>query len=65
MDRKIVGGSLIALAVGFNLPFALLAARFDYPDILRRPVAEILTAFQAGGRRWSGSGIALPSAPCC
>jgi Domain of unknown function (DUF4386) len=40
---------LIALPVGFNAAFALLAARFDYPDILRRPTAEILDRFRAGG----------------
>ena len=61
MNRKIVGGGLIALAVGFNLPFALLAARLDYPDILRRPVAEVLTAFQAGGPAlvWIWYGFAI------
>jgi hypothetical protein len=36
-------------AVAFNLPFALLAARFDYPDILRRPAGEVLEALAAGG----------------
>ena len=46
MNYKIISGGLIALAVGFNLPFALLAARLDYPDILRQPVPEVLTAFQ-------------------
>lgn len=43
------GAAMIALAVGFNLPFARLAATFDYPDILRRPTEEILAAFVAGG----------------
>jgi len=28
---------------------SMLAARFDYPDILRRPTAEVLARFQAGG----------------
>lgn len=49
MERKAIGLSIIALAIGFNVPFALLAAKFDYPDILRQPVAEVLTAFAAGG----------------
>ncbi len=40
---------LIALPVAFNVAFALLAARFDYPDILRRPTAEILERFRKGG----------------
>jgi hypothetical protein len=33
----------------FNLCFAMLARGFDYPDILRRPTAEVLTRFRAGG----------------
>lgn len=49
MKRKAIGIAIVALAIGFNVPFALLAAKFDYPDILRRPVDEILTAFAAGG----------------
>nr|WP_243847596.1 DUF4386 domain-containing protein [Microbacterium ulmi] len=40
---------LVALPIAFNVAFALLAARFDYPDILRRPTAEILERFRAGG----------------
>jgi hypothetical protein len=40
---------LIAVPLAFNAAFALLAARFDYPDILRRPTAEVLARFQAGG----------------
>lgn len=43
------GAALIALAIYFNIPFALLAANFDYPDILRQPADVILTKFQAGG----------------
>jgi Domain of unknown function (DUF4386) len=49
MPRILTGAAMIALAIGFNLPFARLAAIFDYPDILRRPAAEILSAFAAGG----------------
>jgi len=29
--------------------FGLLAARFDYPDILRRPTGEVLARFREGG----------------
>jgi hypothetical protein len=46
---KPTGLSLIALAIYFNLPFARLAATFQYPDILRQPTEAILTAFTAGG----------------
>lgn len=41
--------SLIALPVAYNVLFGLLAARFDYPDILRHPTDEILERFRAGG----------------
>jgi hypothetical protein len=40
---------LIAAPVWFNVTFALLAKRFAYPDILRRPTEEILESFRAGG----------------
>jgi hypothetical protein len=40
---------LIAVPIAFNVAFALLAARFDYPDILRRPTIEVLERFRAGG----------------
>jgi hypothetical protein len=40
---------LIVVPLAFNAAFALLAARFDHPDILRRPTAEVLARFRAGG----------------
>jgi hypothetical protein len=40
---------LIALPLAFNAAFATLAARFDYPDILRRPTSEVLARFTEGG----------------
>lgn len=40
---------LIAVPVAFNVLYATLAARFSYPGILRRPTAEVLERFRAGG----------------
>jgi hypothetical protein len=40
---------LVLMPLAFNTAFGLLAARFDYPDILRRPTAEVLERFAAGG----------------
>jgi hypothetical protein len=37
------------MPVAFNASFALLGARFDYPDILRRPTDEVLERFRQGG----------------
>src|SRR5918994_5852270 len=45
----IAGLVLIAVPLAFNAAFALLAARFDYPDVLRRPTADVLARFRAGG----------------
>jgi hypothetical protein len=45
----LAGLLLIAVPLAFNVAFARLAARFDYPDVLRRPTAEVLAAFRAGG----------------
>ncbi|WP_285712708.1 DUF4386 family protein [Erythrobacter oryzae] len=47
--RPALGTATIALAILFNLPYALLAASFDYPAILRHPPAEVLARFGEGG----------------
>ena len=44
-----LGLALIIFAVGFNLPYAWLAATFDYPAILRSPPGAVLAAFADGG----------------
>jgi hypothetical protein len=49
--ERAAGAFLLVLPLAFNLFFFLLARRFDYPDILRSPTAEILSRFQAGGVR--------------
>jgi len=43
------GVLLIVVPLAFNAAFAMLAARFDYPDVLRRPTDEVLGRFRAGG----------------
>jgi hypothetical protein len=45
----LTGLLLIAVPLAFNAAFALLGARFDYPDILRRPTSEVLARFREGG----------------
>lgn len=47
--RALTGIAAIGLAIGFNVPYAVLTATYDYPDILRRPAAEALDLFAAGG----------------
>jgi hypothetical protein len=47
--RPLTGIAVIALAIAFNVPYAVLAATYDYPDILRRPAGEALNLFAAGG----------------
>lgn len=49
MELVVTGILLIVLPIAFNVAFAALAARFDYPDILRRPTSEVLERFRAGG----------------
>jgi hypothetical protein len=48
-SAKTSGVTTIALALGFNIPFAILGSTFDYPDILRQPAAMVLERFHAGG----------------
>lgn len=43
------GLAAIALGLAFNVPYAILALQFDYPQVLRRPAAEILALFAAAG----------------
>lgn len=43
------GIAAIAFAILFNIPFAILASIYEYPDILRRPAGEALDRFAAGG----------------
>lgn len=50
-DERAAGALLIFLPLAFNLCFYLLAKRFDYPDILRRPTSEVLALFRTGGTR--------------
>ena len=47
--QTVAGIVLIAMPIAFNTSFALLGARFDYPDILRRPTDEVLDRFRQGG----------------
>lgn len=57
-----LGGATIALAVLFNVPYAVLASIFDYPAILREPAGEVLARFAAGGNvlllTWYGFALA-------
>lgn len=48
-EGRETGVAAIALAIGFNVPYAVLAATYDYPAVLRRPAAEALERFAAGG----------------
>lgn len=49
MYNRITGLLLILVPLAFNAAFFALAGSFSYPEILRQPAAEILTAFTAGG----------------
>ncbi len=45
----VTGLTFIVGALLVNVPYALLIAGFDYPDILRRPAGEILQRFSEAG----------------
>ena len=47
--RRFVALSFLAFPIAIQAPFVRLARVFRYPDILRAPPAEILTAFHDGG----------------
>lgn len=47
--RFCTGVALMVFAVAVNVPFALLAVNFGYPDILRAGAGEVLARFHAEG----------------
>lgn len=66
--RPLTGASAIALAIVFNIPYAILATTYDYPNVLRRPAGEALDLFEGGGAQliltWHGFALsALAIAP--
>jgi uncharacterized protein DUF4386 len=65
---RVAGLLLVFVVIAFNALFAWLAARFDYPYILRRPTSEVLGRFRLGGSRlilvwWAFALLALLIAP--
>lgn len=46
---RAAGWAAIVLGLAFNVPYAILAWRFEYPQILRRPAQEVLQQFADGG----------------
>ena len=47
MNRKLTAVLLIAAAVLANVAFTVLGMVFNYPDVLKEPVEDILAAFRA------------------
>ena len=52
----VAGLLLIAVPLAFNAAFGMLAASFDYPDVLRRPTADVLRPSLPAGRAWCSPG---------
>ncbi len=46
---RLTGALFVLGAMLINIPYAMLIASFDYPDILRDPAGTVLVQFQAGG----------------
>lgn len=44
-----LGAAAIALALAFNAPYAVLAATYDYPAVLRGSAGDALALYAAGG----------------
>ena len=47
MNRKLTAALLVTAAVTTNAAFTALGTVFDYPDVLKQPVDEVLAAFRA------------------
>ena len=50
-EQSLTGIALIVVPMLFNAGIALLGQRFDYPDVLRRPTHEVLSAFGPAAAR--------------
>jgi hypothetical protein len=46
MNRKLIAALLVAAAVLTNVAFTALGSIFNYPDVLKEPTDDILTAFR-------------------
>ncbi|MBW4658224.1 MAG: DUF4386 domain-containing protein [Drouetiella hepatica Uher 2000/2452] len=59
---RTTGLLLISLVLLLNIPYTLLIQTFEYDDILRQPVGDVLTKFHAGGTSliltWFAFGLA-------
>lgn len=47
MNRKLTAALLVTAAVLTNVAFTALGTVFNYPDVLKEPADEVLTAFRA------------------
>ena len=63
--RRTTGALLTTAATAFAGAATVLAATFDWPDILREPAAVVLPAFVHGGSAWSGPGSPPPGPTRC
>lgn len=61
----IVGSLLIAFPIVIQIPYGVLIATFDYPDILREPAGAVLERYAAGGTAltWAWYGYAVSILP--
>ncbi len=64
-NRKTIGTLLIAGAVALFIPYTILTIIFEYPDILRKDTADILTKFHQGGNAliWTWFAFAITGIP--
>ncbi|MDZ4747158.1 MAG: DUF4386 domain-containing protein [Saprospiraceae bacterium] len=62
---KTIGSLMILGAVALFAPYTLLTIIFDYPDILRKDTAYVLTQFHDGGSKliWTWFAFAITGLP--
>ncbi|MEJ1240967.1 DUF4386 domain-containing protein [Chryseolinea sp. T2] len=64
-QQKAIGILLISGAVALLIPYTILTITFEYPDILRKDTATVLTKFHQGGVRliWTWFAFAITGIP--
>jgi hypothetical protein len=63
--NKTIGTLFIAGAIGIFVPYTILTAIFDYPDVLRQDTATVLLKFDEGGGAliWTWFAFAITGLP--
>ncbi|MGC3943714.1 MAG: DUF4386 domain-containing protein [Chryseolinea sp.] len=64
-QQKVIGILFVSGSIALLIPYTILTIIFEYPDILRKDTADILTRFHEGGSQliWTWFAFAITGIP--